>query len=383
MSAVRDVKSTLLEFESKESATFSADAMALMIARKKMHRNAKGFSFNCFVLDRNHETNKDELENFLKYLEQQKTKLPDNTRFQILYATRYGEGVHWSVADIRIKHTIIEFYLLDAACAFETVLPAIITINEICPTAIVRYSGIAAQRDVVNCATFAIDHVFRLSMIPFLHDCLSSIEHQGPLGSYTSATDYLDKLSTETTFAHLDRAKCKMVIPGIKYVSQLKFPAHFGPLLRNMQSIKTLEENFSPLMMGNNNKSLMEYVNLRTEGYGHGKKNMAIIYKREKLKEKTADFIRFMSKEALSSIIKNRTNYSFDFAKQNEAKASELSSSKIKVDNVVAIHLPSSSHISSNPSSVFHSKKAPINKLQNTENRWNKICCFKPSNVLE
>lgn len=287
--------------------------MAWLLATKKQRRLKKGIQFNCLILDR--ARNNDELTDFLIFLAQQRQHIPE-LRFQLIVRSPTESGYHWSTLDVCIKPDSIQFFLIDAANVLSEVLPMFIAIHTHFPNSIIRYSGGQLQVDGVNCATFAYDHAVRLAKIPNLHEELAKIEHQGAIGIYPSYAAYIQVMinSDPVLFSKLDQKKLCEIISLMRYVSLNKFPASFGPLIRNMQDLPNLKASFFPKRMsGNDRDELEKYLSSRVqtklkdgEEVTH---NISIDQKRERIKRKALLFQQAQSAENFEKALVEPRNY--------------------------------------------------------------------------
>lgn len=280
----KNKKLTLSELtESTENSTFgfSEEAMATIIACKQARRSAKGLEFNCFIL-----SNYDNLDNFINLFSLLKEPNFPDTRFQIIY--RPPSSFHWAVADIKMKGGKLEIYFLDAA---PNPLPDNIKkiIRSECPGALIRYSYGGIQHDPDNCATFALDHAYRLAKIHDLHEQLQTIE---VLQSYKCRHQIKDRLPKSNLH------------PVEIFLTDCPSKSNLGPLVRNMQSLTTLESDFfKKELLGNDRQSLEEYVMNRVTN----RKNTAIILKRENIKRKAKKFLTPLDKQGYEKIQGDRT----------------------------------------------------------------------------
>lgn len=286
----------------KEDSHFSVEAMAVAVADKKNRRAKKGLEFNCFVLD----GDADEFADFVSLLEKNKKDIFDKTRFQIVYRTRTvnnppHHGYHWSAADVQIKNNKLSFYLIDAAGVLPVILECCVLIKKCSPTAIIRYSGGMIQNSPKNCATFSLDHVYRLAKIQNLHEKLEAIPEDA-----CSIDSFLDVVS-QYGFDREWMAENITYIPVVR----LSIYPEFGPLFRNMQSVTTLKEVFFKKelnLSGNDQQSLVDYVNTRIIKQGKKEQNHAMIKKRESIRAKAVKFLQSpsMNEKIYQKIQKNR-----------------------------------------------------------------------------
>ncbi len=270
-----DATETLSHYDSEY---YSQAEVVLAVALKKMRRKAKNLDFNCYILDYA------ELPVFFVSLEI--IKLRDQkgkARFQIIYR----EEGHWSVVDVNVKAGKFEFFLLDAAGTQYKLSEALSWIRPIFPESVVYFSLGYIQKDWHNCATFALDHAYRLAKILDLYTILDGLKN------HKSADDN------------------NLVVIPIE-----KFPAKFGPLLRNMQSTDLLQEKINlvdDVCMGNDSQLLKDYL------AGHLQKdnkskfiNNKINNKREKIRKKTHQFVQKLSEEQYEEIFTNRKHLTIE-----------------------------------------------------------------------
>jgi hypothetical protein len=334
-----------LNNESKEREEyFTPEAMIIAVADKKRRRARKGLEFNCIVLDRA-ATNGDELVNLLMLLEREKSRISNNTRFQIVCRTKEGSRNHWTAMDVMVKDGELQFYLLDAANSLPSVLSAISVIHANCPNAVIRYSGGQMQADGHNCATFSLDHVFRMAKMPHLHEQLSKMEHTGALGKHSNYSEYMANMLAK----HPEIANGRPVgevlsaLRYLKYVSVDSFTSDFGPLLRNMQNYETLEEKFFPKnMQGNDRVDLKTYVDARTEHHQRSMyspsepRNNGIVKKRKKIKSKAALYLKDLDEKDFKSAIEKNSDYKSFW--QKRAASSQTAETLAKEDLSLTMH---------------------------------------------
>ena len=288
---------------------FSPQMMALALATKKQRRSLKGLKLNCIMVDRTGKV--DELIEVLKLIQQAKsTRYPLNMRFQIIYASEGKEEStwHWSVMDVIMEDGQLHFFLLDAANSLTAIFSAMLAIYKHCPEAKMVYASGSIQHDSTNCATFALDHVFRLAKIPnFNQDITQLVKNHSESCSQNAQKiiQYcLPKASTSqsSVFSEQDFKELLpyLVNQPFQYLGALNFPEDFGPLLRNFQSLSILEQNFfSKKFKGSDFDDLETYILKHVKN----RQNQAIEDKRISIKNKTMTYINSLSIAEINEII--------------------------------------------------------------------------------
>lgn len=221
---VHSAKQVLAELENeKKDNTISEDryeerftpgAMLIAIADKKKRRAKKGLEFNCIMLNRE-DVNGDELVKCLRFLEKEKLNIPNNTRFQMICGSRAvrRDFHHWSAIDVLVKDGKLHFYVLDAANVSYAVVSIMREIYLNCPNSVMTYTSGFMQRDQFNCATFSLDHVFRLAKILDLHEQLAKMQHDIEW-HFAGDVDMTERLMSVA----IDN-DAKNAVSAIKYVS--------------------------------------------------------------------------------------------------------------------------------------------------------------------
>lgn len=310
---IKELKKIPIDFEDHD---LSVEAMQVIMSYKKEQRGAKELDFTCYVLEM------DELDDFLGYLNNHSTQIPDGTRFQVVLRDKSNRAIaHWSNLDIKKDNDTFKFYCMDAANDLVSTVKTTHKIEKAFPESVVRYSGTTIQSDETNCASFAMDAAFRLAKIPDLHEQLPNFDCTGKVGTYDNYQSFLgsaleQKVRNGKTGCDLlvsqglTDSEIKAAAKKIVYIpSDSSFPAHFGPLFRNIQSI-TRSEGLSNIYMGNDEISLSEYIAERTIRGTEGKPiNIAVEMKRNKIKENAVQYLE-KNESNFDSIMNERKNYS-------------------------------------------------------------------------
>jgi hypothetical protein len=325
----------------KETNFGSPAMMALAIATKKNRRLEKGLPFNCFIADRTAPV--DEFIKLLKLLEREKSKPnPPDMRFQLVCCMP-GQGLpneekqtyqnpqalfnHWLAMDIVMEKGKLKFFLLDAANSLPHILSNTLAIFQFCPGAQICSELGNLQRDSDNCATFTFDHVCRLAKIDSFHDTITTIFAK-------RSTEFigLTKKIINNGLPHFDafspRLFTKKDLKELqRYMDEQpsqfimlplsSFPKEFGPLIRNLQSISVLRDNFFKKELDGNDKVTLKSYVLKREKDGQ---NVGIELKKTKIKSKTFEFVNLLSEEIANKIIDLQRDYSQLIAKAKKAQ---------------------------------------------------------------
>jgi hypothetical protein len=256
-----------------------------------------------------------ELDEFLIQLKSNCEKLPNNTRFQVIYRS----GPHWSNMDIVYHQGKMHFYLLDAA-EDPSVFLAMSAIHRIYPEASIVYTGGGIQKDSSNCATFALDQAFRLSKLPNLHESL--LIHAAEEKDQSKMAKNLEKAIQKELFTTFlppgfNKEEAIQAVHKAKFVPLNHFPPEFGPLIRNMQSVTQLKSHFfAKKLKGSNKLDLESYLSdkiiLSPESPTSSSlklKNKAIEAKRAILRDKTVRYVETIEEKTYSDILLKRTNF--------------------------------------------------------------------------
>lgn len=195
----------------------------------------------------------------------------------------------------------MEFFIIDSLHSIVNLKPVINQIKRSSPRAKITYtSGDKIQtRDFKNCGSFALDHAFNLAKITHLHESISQLA-QKPNETNNIAKNFLKYVRNGT----------------LATLAVGDFPVELGPLLRNMQSLSTLEAKFfNKGYQGSKKDSLEGYVEkhlkeIEVEGVVK-KINSSIENKRDKLKTKAAMFFKDLDTEKRNEIIHNRKDNNF------------------------------------------------------------------------
>lgn len=298
---LHNIDKVLEELKSDDDASFSIEAMKMVVWRKMFIRKKKGLDFNCVVLDRDKQITLgvekkesgesiDELEALLIKLNKEKESLPEGSRFQIIYRTttrrpnkenpdQFEVGCHWSTADVQINKGKIHIYLLDAANFIPSVASSIALIHSKCPDCVLTYSGGEIQDDTENCATFSLDHAFRLSKILGLHAQLAQdINILKTELKESKMENILDERFREVVMNKLkdkpgllkdykiDLDLLKKALNQVIFFPVDAFNLSFAPLIRHKQNfvkIKQLALRPYKDAKGNDTLSLLDYVSFQ------------------------------------------------------------------------------------------------------------------------
>lgn len=279
----------------QDNPLYTADEMAVVIEYKKQKRLKKGTypSLICFVLKNN------EFKSFIKLLRENRASLLDETRFQFVYEFD-GHGLS---GDVRVKDGRLEFFIFDSLHSIINLKPIINNIKRYSSRAIITYAsgGKIQTRDFKNCGSFALDHAFNMNKIVRLHESIKQLA-QRPSETNDDVAKFFNKHVRNGTLLTLPISR---------------FPLEFGPLLRNMQSVSTLKDQFfNKGYQGSNKNSLKRYVKknltkLETDGVSK-KINYSIENKRNKFKAKAEKFFNELDREKRKDVITNRKDMSLE-----------------------------------------------------------------------
>ncbi len=286
--------------------------MAIAIAainKSRKQKNRK--NINCLALTShidNSESN--ELKILINQLKEEIKNIPENYRIQIVYNDHDEQDsrmfIHWTSIDIILRNGQIEFFILDAANSLPNVLNTIEIIHNCCPEANITYSGGEIQHDNQNCGYFALDHAVAMAGIENLHDAF-------PQEPDTEFYDYI-QLLINSGANELARFLPSIKESKIKYVMLGNFPQNFGSLLKNVQGLSMYERIYKHNnFMRNNKKPLNDYINAHIKFIASRSltappkaQNTAIIYKKNKIQEKSRLFLNQINREMLNKILVER-----------------------------------------------------------------------------
>lgn len=314
-----DVKNDFQAF----STYLSPMSMALAVHAINEHRITKSKRpLNCFVLSNTGEPGGNELEEFLVKLNETSERIPDHTRFQILYNDNIKQSYlnHWSAVDVLVRNNQLEFLILDAGGTFPSVIRLITHIAAYCPQAKITYAGGCIQYDDKHCAYFSLDHVIAMAGIETLHDdlaqCVTTPEietHNKIFKNYSAFVLAWIKFSDDFLPLGQKLEDVSARIEALNYIQTEDIPAHMGSLLKNIQSLSRYNETYQGKEYTRNNKSSLDkYIEEHTKEpnfFSSKPSNNAIIDKKEKIKEIAKQILENISDEGYQKIQDSRTNF--------------------------------------------------------------------------
>jgi hypothetical protein len=279
---------------------YSKEAMVMAVARKKWGRLSKCADFNCLVVSDDYD--EEEPDKLMAFLNKHSDVIEQGTRFQIVI---FSEQAHWLAIDCQMNNNQFEFFILDGAIYGDCLQKTITLISQEIPDAIIHYLSLTKetkiQRDFDECGAFALDFLFCLSKIPNLYDLIKSASKE-PTGDLAARfSDLIEKNQ-------------------LKAVPAEDLPEDLGCILRNMQSIKTLDSIFgNKAYKASATESLKDYVDRCIINDGCVRHNKGAVKKRIAVKGKTSAYLKTLTDSEFSSCLENNNKFRFDiFSKANE-----------------------------------------------------------------
>lgn len=258
-----------LPFYTKEKLMLAVELTRNRLALKNIH------SFNCFV------TQDEELENLLFKIRHHLAYFSDNTNFQVIHRI----GGHWLTLHFHITNGKVDVFIFDAV--FENRVPMIFhLLQSHFPNLRILFASGIIQSDENSCPIFAFDSACQLALIPNLHEKLNQLEG-------------------------IEFEQKGLII---KFIPVFEFTNEFGPLFRNTQSFKKINQflHFHPNLKGNKHLLFKDYLNQKDRTFVNDGKsyNVAIEIKRNRLYEKILDFYRGLNNHEYERIKKNNAEFS-------------------------------------------------------------------------
>lgn len=325
----------LAELNQVRSPSFELESMAVVLDYKQKSRQAKHIPFNCFLLSA--DEHKSEPADLVKFLDENKHHFCEPVRFQVIYRGMYKKFWHYSAMDIQVDKAGVKVYLLDAGSPYN-ILNIMADIYSVAPSAQLYLTAGPIQLDKHECATYAWDHVCRLSKITNLHEVLPEIEYKGKIDQYDNFKHYMEAmLDTDPRLKNFDKSRIMPAICQVKHIPIEYFPALFTPLLRNKEDIFKLPKWFgaTPAYKANNREPLVNYLIPRQkikwsiDDMGSvDVKNTAIFTKREHIKTKAAKHLEVMSEVQYDALVQARAGQVYSYLKLFMNIASPSASSK-------------------------------------------------------